>query len=380
MRVLIAFDKFKDALTAPAACSITRDVIAAKHPDWTCDLCPLADGGEGFSSILTQAAGGTWHEVSTIGPLRSPCQAGFGLVELARLPVAVQDRLNLGSISRLAVIEMASASGIQSLTAAQRDPWQTDTTGTGRVIRAALNAGAEAILLGVGGSATHDVGLGALTALGWTAQNAAGSTVSAVNPAAWLAITKLTPPAAELPPIRIACDVSNPLLGPRGAATVFGPQKGLTPDRLPELEAGTARIARLIGDAVNRPGLESTPGAGAAGGIAFGFLTAAQAQLVPGFDLVEEWLDLGPKVTAADLIITGEGRFDDSSLEGKGPGSLTHRATAAGKPIKIFAGAVAVTHPPADCEITAITPSGIDLPTALAQAAQYLTASVRERL
>lgn len=380
MRVLIAFDKFKDALTAPEACAITRDAIAAKHPDWICDLCPLADGGEGFSSILTHAAGGTWHEVATIGPLRTPCDAGFGLVDLSQLPLAVQKRLDLGSISRLAVIEMASASGIQSLTAAQRDPWQTDTTGTGQVIRAAIDAGAEAILLGVGGSATHDVGLGALTALGWTAQNADGDAQSAIHPASWSTITKLTPPSADLPPIRIACDVSNPLLGPRGAATVFGPQKGLTPDRLPALEAETARIAQLIGIAVNRPGLESTPGAGAAGGIAFGFLAAAQAKLVPGFDLVEEWLDLGPKVTAADLIITGEGRFDDSSLEGKGPGSLTHRATAAGKPIKIFAGAVDVTHPPTDCEITAITPAGIDLPTALAQAAKYLAESVRKRL
>ena len=380
MRVLIAFDKFKDALSAPAACEIARDVINQSHPEWTTDLCPLADGGEGFASILTDAAQGVWHEVTTIGPLRTPCQAGFGLVEVARLPANVQQRLDLGSASRLAVIEMASASGIQSLTAEERDPWQTDTTGTGRVIRAAIDAGAEAILLGVGGSATSDVGLGALTALGWTAQNASGDTLTAVHPAAWPAITKLTPSPEQLPPIRIACDVSNPLLGPRGAPTVFGPQKGLTPERLPELESETARIARLIGEAVNRPGLESTPGAGAAGGIAFGFLTAAQAQLVPGFDLVEEWLDLGPKVAAADLVITGEGKFDASSLEGKGPGSLTHRATTAGKSVKIFAGAVDVPPPPAGCEITVITPAGTDLPTPLAQAAPNLAAAVKRSL
>ncbi len=380
MRVLIAFDKFKDALTAQAACEITRDIIAVQHPDWALELCPLADGGEGFASILTQSVGGSWHDVEVSGPLRVPCVAGFGLVEFSRLPSAVKTRLDLPSTEKLAVIELASASGIQSLSQALRDPWQTDTGGTGQLIRAAMDAGADAVLLGLGGSATNDLGLGALFALGWRAEDAAGNPVPHAHPASWSHIHRLVPTDLTLPPIRIACDVSNPLLGPRGASAVFGPQKGLKPDDLPRLEAEMARMAKLLGTAAHRPNLEATPGAGAAGGIAFAFLTAANAHLVPGFDLVEEWLDVARKVETADLIITGEGRFDESSLEGKGPGTLTRRALELGKSVKLFAGSVDVARPPLGCEISAITPPHVELPTALANAATYLVAAVRRAI
>src|SRR5690606_8282991 len=131
----------------------------------------------------------------------------------------------------------ATASGLQSLPPALRDPWQTDTRGTGETIRAAITAGADAVLLGVGGSATHDLGLGAFSALGWRAERADGSPLPRLNPATWSEIVRLESDATPLPPIRIACDVSNPLLGPRGAATVFAPQKGLQPQDLPRLEA-----------------------------------------------------------------------------------------------------------------------------------------------
>jgi glycerate kinase len=377
---LIAFDKFKDSLTAQAAGEITHNIGAELHSDWTFDLCPLADGGEGFSSILTASVSGTWHEADVSGPLRTPSSAGFGLVDVSRLPKAVRQRLDLGHLTKLAVIEMASASGIQSLPPSQRDPWQTDTGGTGQLIRAAIEAGAEAVLLGLGGSATHDLGLGALLALGWRAEDIRGNELTAVHPASWAAIHRLVPSDARLPPIRIACDVSNPLLGPRGAATVFGPQKGLKPADLPRLESESARIAQLLGQATQRPGLEATPGAGAAGGIAFGFLTAADARLVPGFDLVEEWLDLARKVEAADLIITGEGRFDESSLEGKGPGTLARRGAELGKPVMLFAGSIDIASPPVGCKLVSITPPGTELSVALATAAQNLAAAVRQSI
>lgn len=148
MRVLVAFDKFKDALTAPVACDLAQEVLSAAHPDWIIDLCPLADGGEGFASILTAAAGGTWHVVPALGPHGTRASAGFGLVDPTSLPPAARIRLDLGSAQRLAVIEMAAASGLQSLARAERDPWQTDTRGTGQLI--AVAAGANAVLLGVG--------------------------------------------------------------------------------------------------------------------------------------------------------------------------------------------------------------------------------------
>ena len=275
---------------------------------------------------------------------------------------------------------MASASGLQSLAPEQRDPWTTDTRGTGELMRAAIAAGAQAILLGVGGSATHDVGLGALSVLGWRAEREDASLVASVCPSGWSELARLVPSGETLPPIRIACDVTNPLLGKRGAATVFGPQKGLRAGDLTRLEAETARVAGLIGAAVRRPGLEMTPGAGAAGGIAYGFLTAASAQLVPGFDLVEEWLDLAAKIESADLVITGEGRFDESSLEGKGPGALARKALDAGKQVWVFAGALEVPQPPQGCDLHAVTPLGTPLVKALSETADNLALALRSKL
>ena len=382
MRVLVAFDKFKDALTAPVACDLAAAVIAQSQPDWSVTTCPLADGGEGFAPILTHAVGGTWHEATVTGPRGAPTAAGFGLVDIGKLPAAARTRLNLGEVDGpLAVIEMATASGLQALTTAERDPWHTTSRGTGELITAAVSAGAAAALLGVGGSATNDVGLGALAALGWRVETAAGESLAVPYPHHWTKISRLDPPAVPPPVLRIACDVNNPLLGPRGATAVFGPQKGLRPADFDALEAGVARVATLIADAAGRPGLTTAPGAGAAGGIAYGLLTAAGAKLVPGFDLVEEWLDLDAKLTGADLVITGEGRFDESSLEGKGPGSLATRAAAAGKPVWIFAGSV---ERPATINdrwrIRAITPAGTSLPDALAQAGPNLTRTVAQAL
>ncbi|WP_221029550.1 glycerate kinase [Actomonas aquatica] len=380
MRVLIAFDKFKDALTAPEACSLATATLQEVRPDWHADPCPLADGGEGFATILTAAAGGSWHPVEATGPRGKIAPAGFGLVDTAKLSAAAHARLDLGAARSLAVIEMASASGLQSLAPADRDPWQTDTRGTGQLIRAAIDAGAEALLLGVGGSATHDVGIGALTALGWQALRADGSPIERVCPAGWGELAQLVPSLLTLPPIRIACDVANPLLGERGAATVFGPQKGLQPADLPRLEAETARVATLLGTAAGRPGLESTPGAGAAGGIAYGLLTAANAQLVPGFDLVEDWLELSQRISAAELVITGEGRFDESSLEGKGPGALARRALDEGKQVWVLAGAVDVPSPPVGITLAAVTPPGTPLAEALPATATNLARTLRQQL
>lgn len=381
MRALIAFDKFKDALTAPTACEIAREVIADMHPAWALDVCPLADGGEGFGTILTTAAGGVWQPLEVTGPRGAPCKSGFGIVDPTRLPAAARERLNIGGAKSLGIIEMASASGLESLSPDDRDPWQTDTRGTGEAIRAAIAAGADAILLGVGGSATNDIGMGTLSELGWTPVDADGSPLARMSPNGWSELVNFRHDGSSLPPIRIACDVSNPLLGARGATAVFGPQKGLQPADQDALESAVAHAARLLGEATERPGLESTAGAGAAGGIAFGFLTATGAQLVPGFDLVEEWLGIAEKLEHAELIITGEGCFDESSLEGKGPGSLALRAAASGKLVYVFAGATRSTPElPQNCTVHAITPQGTPLLRALAEAGQNLAATLRREL
>lgn len=384
MRVLIACDKFKDALTAPQACGVIADALRAVHPDWVADPCPLADGGEGFADILTRAAGGRLIPETVTGPRGAPINAGFGLVTLAQIPVAARTLLDLPAstpaTATIAVIEMAAASGLALLAPEDRDPWQTTTIGTGELIRAAVAHGAAAILLGVGGSATNDLGLGALNALGLDCLDAAGEKITPSLPARWRQITKLAgAPAAGLPPIRIACDVTNPLLGQRGAAAVYGPQKGLRAADLARLDSACARLGLMLcAHCRQHDNLMDAPGAGAAGGIAFGLMVAANARLLPGFDLVGAWLDLEPRLAAADLIITGEGRFDDSSLSGKGPGAVAARALALGKPVRVFAGQISAVAAPAGLQLHAITPPGMPLAQALSTAPDLLAAAIRQ--
>lgn len=393
MHVLLAFDKFKDSLTAPAACAHAAAALRAAHPDWTLDLCPLADGGEGFCEILTHAAGGTVETHLVTGPRGGTVPATLGFVPLANIPPAARALLGLSASQHsalnaqlhrdasVAVIEMASASGLALLAAHQRDPWQTHTHGTGELIRlAAARPGVAAILLGVGGSATSDLGLGALAALGLTFSTAHGELIAPPIPAQWPHIARLSGHLpASLPPIRIACDVTNPLLGPRGAAATYGPQKGLRPADLARLDHESARLALLLCAYTQRPdSLMEAPGAGAAGGISFGLMAATGAQLLPGFDLVSAWLDLEPKLAAADLVITGEGRFDDTSLTGKGPGAVAARALALGKPVHVFAGAVTTLAARPQLSLHAITPPGTPLADALRDAQSFLTARVRE--
>jgi glycerate kinase len=385
MRVLLAFDKFKDALTAPAVCDTAAHALAARHPAWEFDRCPLTDGGEGFGDILTHAAGGRSETVRVAGPRGEPVTAAIGYVSLEDIPSSARQRLQIENNrsetkNQLAVIEMAAVSGLALLPPPQRDPWQTTTLGTGQLIRAAADRGVAAILLGIGGSATNDLGLGALAALGLEFRAADGAPVSPPIPAAWDRIARIAGRARmPLPPISIACDVSNPLLGPQGCTAVYGPQKGLRPADYSRLEAAVARLARMLCDHCGRPPeLVATPGTGAAGGISFGLMAAAGARLVPGFDLVSDWLDLSRRIAAADLVLTGEGRFDASSLSGKGPGSIVAAARRTGKAVHVFAGALGGLA--ADDSFHAITPAGLPLAEALPRTAELLAAAVTRHL
>ncbi len=386
MRVLVAFDKFKDSLTAPDACAITATALRETHPDWQLDLCPLADGGEGFCSILTLAAGGEVVTANVTGPLGTPVAAQLGFVPLARIPAGARTLLalpaDLPATAQVAVIEMASASGLALLQPHERDPWRTSTVGTGELLRLAVARGAAGLLLGVGGSATSDLGLGALAALGLSFVTATGARLPHPIPALWRDIARLEGRIAPpLPAVRIACDVTNPLLGARGAAATYGPQKGLLAADVPRLDHEAARLGLMLCHHFGQPdSLMETPGAGAAGGISFGLMAAADARLLPGFDLVSAWLDLENRLAAADLVITGEGRFDATSLQGKGPGAVAARALALGKPVRVFAGATQVPQPPAGLALHAITPSGTPLADALRQAPDFLRAAVHAAL
>jgi len=377
MRVLLAFDKFKDALSASQACETAASALRERHPEWTLDLCPLTDGGDGFEEVLRTTASGQRFSIPVNGPRGHLVDASFSLVAWPHIPARAQDQLKLAQVATkpgpLAVIEMATASGLALLTAQQRDPWQTSTYGTGQLIRAATENGASAILLGVGGSATSDLGLGALSALGLEFLTESGATLRPPLPAFWSKLTHIRGTVPNtIPPIRIACDVVSPLFGPLGAAATYGRQKGLAPTDLPAFENQSSRIARLLCNHTGRSlDLAQTPGAGAAGGITFGLMCAAKAELLSGFDLVTAWLNLEKRIAAADLIITGEGRFDQTSFAGKGPGAIVSRALALGKPVHVFAGQVTAASVPG-LTLQTITPEGTPLAEALRDASLYL--------
>ncbi|HTV21035.1 MAG TPA: glycerate kinase, partial [Polyangiaceae bacterium] len=336
-RLFVALDKFKGALEADAACEVVRRTILRCDPTLSIDSAPLTDGGDGFCRILTRAAQGELHEHAATGPRfeggRAPrVSATIGRIELDRLPAAARTLLGLdASARRLAVIDMASVNGLALVPRERMDVWQSSSYGTGELLLAAMERGVDAILLGVGGSATSDLGLGALAALGLRFSTQAGDALSPPLPADWSRIVRIDGSVARLPPLRIACDVDNPVFGERGAAAVYGPQKGLAPRDRPRLEADGERLAALLCQHVGASSDALTrPGSGAAGAIAFGLSAAAGARLVPGWALVDAWLRLDERLSRADCVVTGEGRFDESSWSGKGPGSVLAAARARG--------------------------------------------------
>jgi glycerate kinase len=399
--VLIAFDKFKGALGAEAACDAARRAIQRVLPTATVDSAPLTDGGDGFCRILTRAARGELHDCSATGPRfergRAPAlRAPVGIVELERLPPRARARIALDELDerglrqdeprarRLGVIDMASINGLALVPRERIDVWRSSSFGTGELILAAQALGAGAILLGVGGSASSDLGLGALAALGLRFTGERGEELRPPLPAAWPRIARIEGAVRSgLPPLRIACDVENPVFGARGAAAVYGAQKGLRPRDRPRLEAQGERLAALLcqhagasADACSRPG------SGAAGGIAFGLAVAAGARLVPGWALVEAWLGLDERLRDADWVISGEGRFDESSWEGKGPGSVVAAARALGRRAVVFAGSVssgARARGQAEaCELIAISDPGEPIQRALAATERNLERHVEE--
>ncbi|MBN2235540.1 MAG: glycerate kinase [Opitutales bacterium] len=326
MRVLIAFDKFKGSMSAREACLTAEEALQERHPDWECRSTPLTDGGEGFAEIITDALDGALVSDTSTYPDRRRGTALRGRIESAKVPQRLREILQLPPEGDLAIVEMAQTAGYGLVADPdKRNPWKLTTFGVGEQLRSASEPGVSAILMGIGGSATNDLGCGALEALGLRAYDPNGNPVRTTTPEHWNGVVRFDPcPVLARPALRIACDVSNPLHGPDGAAAVFGPQKGLKDDGIPRMRKEMERIGALLVRAFAGPGtLAQQPGMGAAGGIAFGLSLAwPNTLLVPGFDCVSNALGIDKHLDWADMVITGEGRFDATSLSGKGPGSM----------------------------------------------------------
>jgi len=383
MHILAAFDKFKDAMPADQACDAAlAGALSALGEPLTLTRAPLTDGGEGFCPILTTAASGYIEHHQVCGPLGEEVDAPLGWVDLERIPEAARKYLGAKN-GKLAIIEMASVAGLEQVPSAQRHPGHCTTRGVGELIRIAVAEEASAILLGIGGSATSDLGLGALEALGLKFCPS-----GQVTPAQWTTIEQIEGRIdLDLPPIYIACDVDNPLLGAQGAAAVYGPQKGLIPDEIEAFDDASARIAKQLCAFYNQPESRlKIPGSGAAGGIGFGLNVAFGAEYVPGFELVTAWLDLASKIKEADLVLTGEGKFDTSSLAGKGPYALLAAAHSSDKPAILLAGlaeedaAQTVRERFPSTAVYSITPEGTPLAQALKSAPEFLQLKVTEVL
>lgn len=356
MRVLIANDKFKGSLSAKEVAT----AIAAGLPE-SCeiDFCPIADGGEGFTATMLAALGGTWVECDTVDALHRPIKARYAI-----------------SDSGLAIMEMAAASGYEQIAADDRDILRSSTYGTGLMIRhAAGQAKVERILIGLGGSATNDGGVGMADALGALFLDAAEDPLRSF-PAGLDRLALIdTDQVLEVPPIDVACDVDNPVLGPSGATAIFGPQKGADAQTCAFLENFLTRLITITG----ATDLAETPGAGAAGGLGFGLMHFLGARLHPGFDLISEALDLPSRLSAADLVITGEGSLDAQSLSGKGPVGVARLARDLGKPVIAVAGQI--TDEVRDCGLfehcAALSEFDLPLATLMTDAAPLLTRKVR---
>lgn len=306
MRIVIAPDKFKGSLSARQVCDAIAAGARSAVPDAEIDLCPVADGGEGTVDALVGATGGRLVSHRVIGPLpEMKVAATFGL---------------LGD-GQTAVVEMSAASGLALLGEQDRNPMNTTTFGTGELLLRAAETGARQILLGIGGSATVDGGIGCAQACGLPVLLAGGEPVSPTEPLCGrdlnsvLMIKHGRGSPVERVRITVACDVTNPLYGPLGAAPVYGPQKGATPAQVKWLDDALRGLAERTGKFAEA----MTPGAGAAGGLGFGMLAFFGATLRSGVGIVLEAVRLRERLRGADLCITGEGRLDAGSLHGKVP-------------------------------------------------------------
>ncbi|EEW05051.1 glycerate kinase [Vibrio mimicus] len=305
MKVVIAPDSFKESLTAKQVCDAIQAGLARVWNDAKFVAIPVADGGEGTVQSLVDATQGRIVEVKVMGPQGKRVEAFYGM---------------LGD-NQTAVIEMAAASGLHHVPPAQRDPKLTTSFGTGELIRHALDQGVTKLIIGLGGSATNDGGVGMLAALGARFTNADGEPIQltggGLRELVNIDLSDFDPRLQHCD-LLVACDVNNPLCGDKGASAVFGPQKGATPDDVRLLDGALQQFGLLTEKVTGKAVLQSA-GAGAAGGMGAALLAYTHATLRPGIEIVLDTVQLAHQVSDADLVITGEGRIDSQTVHGKTP-------------------------------------------------------------
>lgn len=369
MKIVIAPDSFKGSLTALEAANAIEEGLKRVFPGSEILKVPMADGGEGTVQSLVDATGGRIVKKLVTGPLGEKVEAQFGV---------------LGD-GRTAVIEMAAASGLPLVPPEKRNPMLTTTYGTGELIKAALEMGCRRFIIGIGGSATNDGGAGMAQALGAKLLDEEDSDIpfggGGLLKLERIDISTLDPRIAESE-IVVACDVDNPLTGPRGAARVYSPQKGATPEMVEILDRALERFARIVKRDLGKD-IKDVPGAGAAGGLGAGLMAFLNARLQLGVDIVIEATELEEKVKGADLVITGEGGIDSQTVYGKTPIGVAKVAKKFDIPVIAIAGGISddasVVYEHGIDALMSIIPRPMSLDEAMAQGAKLL-ADAAERV
>ena len=330
-KIIVASDSFKGSLSSLDVAEAASKAINEVYPRCEVVKVDVADGGEGTIDALRRTLGGEKIEIEVADPLGRPVQASYAI-------------LNDGIT---AVLEMAAASGLPLLTAEERNPLKTSTYGTGQLIADALDRGCRRFLVGIGGSATNDAGMGMLRALGYRFLDAQGNLLHGCGESLEMVASidvSSSHSALVSAEFIVACDVEAPLYGPTGAAYVFAPQKGADSDMVERLDNGLKHFSKIVMRYQN-PTQDSSnvPGAGAAGGLGFGFLAFLNARIGPGIDMVLDAIGFDDVIKGADLIITGEGKIDSQTLTGKTPYGVLQRAKRQGIPVLAIGGTVHLT-------------------------------------
>lgn len=324
MKIIIVPDSFKDSLSAEGVAQAIAAGLAQVWPDAQLVQCPMADGGEGTVDAVLAACNGELRRQPVSGPLGGTVEARWGWL----------------ADSHTAIIEMAEASGLQRVAPGKRDACSSTTYGTGELVRAALDAGAQRIILAIGGSATNDGGAGAMQALGVQLFDSRNQILPpgglALARLAHISLEQLDPRLAQVR-FEIAADVNNPLCGPQGASAIFGPQKGATPEHVQQLDAALSHFADHCAKVLPKD-VRDEPGSGAAGGLGFAAKAFLGAQFRAGVEVVAELVGLDAAVRGADLVLTGEGRFDAQTLRGKTPFGVARIAQRHNVPVIVIVG------------------------------------------
>lgn len=363
MKIVIAPQGFKGNLTALEVARAIEAGVKRIVPDALTVLKPMADGGEGTVQALVDATGGEIITTEVTGPLGEPVNAHWGILN---------DRVT-------AVIEMAAASGLPLVPPEKRNPLMATTYGTGELILAALDKGCQKLIIGIGGSATNDGGAGMAQALGARFLDARGKELApggaALADLAHIDVTNLDPRLAGFE-VTLACDVNNPLCGPRGASAIYGPQKGATPELVAQLDAALAHYADVVRKDLGAD-VQNVAGAGAAGGLGMGLMVFLKARLIPGIDVVIEATNLVADLAGADLVFTAEGRIDCQSAMGKVLTGVALKAKEFGSPVIALAGEVAddcrVVYEQGIDAVLSIAPGPISLDQSMAVADKLIT-------